>query len=177
VQNADIVLTDVVLPESSRLPHANSFKDTARILMRTRIDVAWAAVGNAIGAYEAALAYAKQREQFGKPIAGFQLVQDLLVKSLSNITASLGMCVRASEMLDRGIQQDHHSAMAKAFTTSRAREVVAWCRELFGGNGIDIDYDIIRYFNDAEALYSFEGTREMNTLIVGRHITGHAAFI
>jgi len=177
VQNADIVLTDVVVPESNRLPHANSFKDTARILMRTRIDVAWAAVGNAIGAYETALAYAGQREQFGKPIAGFQLVQDLLVKSLSNITASLGMCVRASEMLDRGTQRDHHSAMAKAFTTSKAREVVAWCRELFGGNGIDIDYDIIRYFNDAEALYSFEGTREMNTLIVGRHITGFAAFV
>lgn len=177
VQNADIVLSGVRLPESARLPGANSFRDTAKILMRTRIDVAWGAVGTAVGAYEAALAYAKEREQFGKPIASYQLVQDLLVKSLSNITACIGMCVRASEMLDRGVQQDHHSAMAKAFVTSKTREVVAWCRELFGGNGIDLNYDIIRYFNDAEALYSFEGTREVNTLIVGRHITGLSAFV
>ncbi|MFT4468544.1 acyl-CoA dehydrogenase family protein [Arthrobacter sulfonylureivorans] len=177
VQNADIELKDLVLPATAKLPGANSFRDTASILMRTRIDVAWAAVGTAVGAYETALAYAKQREQFGRPIASYQLVQDLLVKSLSNITACIGMCVRASEMLDRGTQQDHHSAMAKAFVTSKTREVVAWCRELFGGNGIDLDYDIIRYFNDAEALYSFEGTREMNTLIVGRHITGISAFV
>ncbi|SDQ67924.1 acyl-CoA dehydrogenase family protein [Arthrobacter crystallopoietes] len=177
VQNADIELTDLSLPDRARLPGANSFRDTARILMRTRIDVAWGAVGTAIGAYETALAYAKERKQFGRPIASYQLMQDLLVKSLSNITACIGMCVRASEMLDRGVQQDHHSAMAKAFVTSRTREVVAWCRELFGGNGIDLDYDIIRYFNDAEALYSFEGTREMNTLIVGRQITGLSAFL
>jgi glutaryl-CoA dehydrogenase len=177
VQNADIELTNLTLPESARLPGANSFRDTARILLRTRIDVAWGAAGTAVGAYETALAYAKERKQFGRPIGSYQLMQDLLVKSLSNITACIGMCVRASEMLDRGVQQDHHSAMAKAFVTSRTREVVAWCRELFGGNGIDIDYDIIRYFNDAEALYSFEGTREMNTLIVGRHITGMSAFV
>ncbi len=177
VQNADITLTDVTLPDEARLPGAHSFRDTARVLMRTRVDVAWGAVGNAIGAYEAALEYTKTRHQFGKPIAGFQMVQDLMVRSLANITACIGMCVRASQMLDRGTQEDHHSAMAKAFVTDRSREVVAWCREVFGGNGIDLSYDVIRHFNDAEALYSFEGTRQMNTLIVGRHITGESAFI
>lgn len=176
VQNADIVFRDVRLPSSAHLPGANSFKDTARVLTRTRLDVAWGAVGNAIGAYEAALAYTRERTQFGKPIASFQMVQDLLVKSISAITAALGMCVRVAQLQDEGRFEDHHSAMAKAYATARAREVVAWCRELFGGNGIDLRYDVIRHFADAEAMYSFEGTREMNTLIVGRHITGISAF-
>jgi glutaryl-CoA dehydrogenase len=176
VQNADITLENVVVPESLRLQNANSFRDTAKVLRLTRAEVAWAAIGVAIAAYEAALAYAKQRIQFGAPIASHQLIQDLLVKSLGNITASIGMCVRVSEMLDDGEQRDEHSALAKAYATARMRETVAWCREILGGNGIVLEYNVARYFSDAEALYSYEGTREMNTLIVGRAITGHAAF-
>ncbi|HYI32387.1 MAG TPA: acyl-CoA dehydrogenase family protein [Glaciibacter sp.] len=177
VQNADIVLDNVVVPESHRLQNANSFKDTARVLRFTRAEVSWSAVGNAIGAYDAAVAYSKERMQFGKEIGAHQLVQDLLVKSLGNITASLGMVVRVSQMLDEGTQRDEHSALAKSYTTSRMRETVAWCRELFGGNGITLDYDVARFFADAEAIYSYEGTQEMNTLIVGRSITGKAAFV
>jgi glutaryl-CoA dehydrogenase len=177
VQNADITLANVVVPEHNRLQNANSFRDTARVLRFTRAEVSWAAVGLAIGAYEAAAAYAVERVQFGKPIGGHQLVQDLLVKSLGNITASLGMVVRVSQMLDDGTQRDEHSALAKSYTTSRMRETVSWCRELFGGNGIVLDYDIARFFADAEAIYSYEGTQEMNTLIVGRSITGLAAFV
>ncbi|WP_431220464.1 acyl-CoA dehydrogenase family protein [Leifsonia xyli] len=177
VQNADITLENVVVPESLRLQNANSFKDTARVLRLTRAEVAWAAVGVAVGAYEAALRYTKERVQFGKPIASHQLIQDLLVKSLGNITASIGLCTRVSEMLDAGEQRDEHSALAKAFATSKMRETVAWCREALGGNGIVLDYDVARFFADAEALYSYEGTREMNTLIVGRAITGQAAFV
>ena len=177
VQNADIVLENVVVPEKNRLQNANSFKDTAKVLRLTRAEVAWAAVGTSIGAYEAAVAYARERVQFGKEIGGHQLVQDLLVKSLGNITASLGMVVRVSQMLDEGSQRDEHAALAKLYTTARMRETVAWCRELFGGNGIVLDYDVARFFSDAEAVYSYEGTREMNTLIVGRSITGQAAFI
>ncbi|WP_431279775.1 acyl-CoA dehydrogenase family protein [Leifsonia poae] len=176
VQNADIVLENVVVPDSLRLQNANSFKDTAAVLRLTRAEVAWAAIGVAIGAYEAAVKYSKERIQFGKPLGAHQLIQDLLVKALGNITSSIGLCTRVSEMLDRGEQHDEHSALAKAFATSRMRETVAWCREILGGNGIVIDYDVARFFADAEALYSYEGTREMNTLIVGRSITGHAAF-
>ncbi|MCU1576551.1 MAG: acyl-CoA oxidase [Leifsonia sp.] len=176
VQNADITLENVVVPESLRLQNANSFKDTAAVLRQTRAEVAWSAIGVAVGAYEAALRYATERTQFGKPLAAHQLVQDLLVKSVGNITASIALCTRASEMLDRGEQLDEHSALAKAYATSRMRETVAWSREILGGNGILIDYDVARFFADAEALYSYEGTREMNTLIVGRSITGHAAF-
>ncbi|GEP28538.1 acyl-CoA dehydrogenase [Cryobacterium levicorallinum] len=177
VQNADIVLTDVIVPESLRLQNANSFKDTAKVLRATRAEVSWAAVGNAIGAYDAAVAYAHERVQFGKAIGGHQLVQDLLVKSLGNITASLGMVVRVSQLQDQGVQRDEHSALTKAYTTSRMRETVAWCRELFGGNGVTLEYNVARHFADAEAIYSYEGTQEMNTLIVGRIITGQAAFV
>lgn len=177
VENAEITLSDVRVPEANRLQNIRSFRDVAEILRATRGGVAWQALGAMIGAYEAALAYAKERKQFGKPIAGFQLVQDLLVKSLGNITASWGMLVQLARLQDAGIFRDEQSSLAKAFVTSRMREVVAWCRELLGGNGIVLDYDVARFFADAEAIYSFEGTREMNTLIVGKAVTGESAFV
>ncbi|MFJ3621847.1 acyl-CoA dehydrogenase family protein [Streptomyces iakyrus] len=177
VENAEITLTDVRVPEANRLQNINSFRDVAEILRATRAGVAWQALGVMIGAYELALDYARERRQFGRPIGGFQLVQDLLVKSLGNITASWGMLVQLARLQDAGIFRDEHSSLAKAFVTSRMREVVAWSREIFGGNGILLDHDIARFFADAEAIYSFEGTREMNTLIVGKSITGESAFV
>ena len=177
VQNADIVLDNVRVPESNRLQKAESFKQTAAVLRLTRAEVAWSSIGNSIGAYEASLRYAGEREQFGQTIDNFQLVQELLARQLANITASITLCSRVSRMLDLGIQRDEHSALAKEFATSRMRETVAWARESMGGNGIVLENDVIRHFADAEALYSYEGTREMNTLIVGRAITGKAAFV
>jgi glutaryl-CoA dehydrogenase len=177
VQNADIVLTDVRVPESQRLQAANSFRETAAVLRLTRAEVAWAAVGNSIGAYEAAVRYGAERVQFGKPIDEHQLIQEHYAKMLGNITASIAMCTRVSAMLDEGTQRDEHAALAKEFTTSRMRETVAWARESMGGNGIVLDNDVIRHFADAEAMFSYEGTREMNVLIVGRAITGKAAFV
>ena len=177
VQNADIVLENVRVPEANRLQKAESFKQTAAVLRLTRAEVAWASIGNSVGAYEASLRYAGEREQFGETIDNFQLIQELLAKQLANITASIALCTRVSQMLDLGIQRDEHSALAKEFATSRMRETVAWARESMGGNGIVLENDVIRHFADAEALYSYEGTREMNTLIVGRAITGKAAFV
>ncbi|MEV7932531.1 MULTISPECIES: acyl-CoA dehydrogenase family protein [unclassified Curtobacterium] len=177
VQNADIVLDGVRVPESRRLQRADSFRTTAAVLRLTRTEVAWQAIGIAIGAYEAALDYARNRIQFGKPIAAHQMVQDLLVRSLMNITASIALCTQASAMQDQGVGADEHSAMAKAFATAKMRETVAWCREVQGGNGIVLDKGVARFFSDAEAIYSYEGTREVNTLIVGRAITGEAAFV
>jgi glutaryl-CoA dehydrogenase len=130
-----------------------------------------------MGAYEHALAYAQTREQFGKPIASFQLVQDLLAKMLGNVTASQCMVVRLSQMQDEGKLKDYHASLAKAFCTVRMRETVAWAREALGGNGILLEHQVARFFADAEALYSYEGTREMNTLIVGKAITGFSAFV
>ncbi len=177
VQNADITLENVRVDAALKLEKANSFRDTAAVLRLTRADVAWAAVGTAIGAYEAAVAYTKERVQFGKTIAHHQLVQDLLSRSLMNITASIAMCTRVSIMQDAGTQRDEHASMAKAFCTTAMRETVALCREALGGNGIVLDYGVARFFADAEALYSYEGTREMNSLIVGRAITGVGAFV
>lgn len=177
VQNAHITLKDVVVPESNRLPGANSFADTAMVLRLTRAEVAWAAVGVAVGAYEAARTYALEREQFGVPIAKHQLVQHHLVTALGLITSALTMIRELSIMQDRGTMGDEHAALAKAVTTINMREAVAHCREALGGNGIVLEYDVARFFADAEALYSYEGTREMNTLIVGRAVTGHAAFV
>ncbi|MGO1052173.1 acyl-CoA dehydrogenase family protein [Crossiella sp. CA198] len=177
VQNADITLTDCRVPEANRLQRATGFRDTADILRQTRGGVAWQAVGVMMGAYEKALAYATQREQFGRPIAGFQLVQDLLVRILANVTTSLALVVRLAQLQDEGVYRDEHSALAKAVCTVRMREAVGWAREILGGNGIVLDYDVARFVADAEAIYSYEGTREMNTLIVGRAITGHSAFV
>jgi glutaryl-CoA dehydrogenase len=187
VENADIVLTDVVVPERDRLQRIDGFRDLAVVLRLTRAQVAWQALGVAVGAYECAVAYAAARVQFGRPIASFQLVQQKLADALANITACIGMCVRVSQLQDEGAQKDHHSAMAKAFVSARVRETVALCRAICGGNGVQLGgqeqlgipagYGIARYFADAEAVYTFEGTYDMNSLIVGRAITGIAAFV
>jgi glutaryl-CoA dehydrogenase len=165
------------VPEANRLAHADSFKDTAKILRQTRSGVAWEAVGIMLAAYEIALGYATEREQFGRPIGKFQLVQDLLVKMLGNVTSSLGMMVRLAQLQDAGVYKDEHSALAKAYCTVRMRETVGWARELLGGNGIVLDYNVGRFVADAEAIYSYEGTREIQTLIVGRAVTGLGAFV
>src|SRR6516162_8104778 len=177
VQNAHITLEDVRVPEANRLQGANSFRDTAAVLRLTRAGVAWMATGCGRGAYEHALAYARERQQFGKPIAGFQLVQDLLVRMLANVTSSACLCLRLSQLQEAGQAADHHSALAKAFCTVRMRETVGYARELLGGNGILLENHVGRFVADAEAIYSYEGTREMNTLIVGRAITGTGAFV
>ena len=177
VQNGVITLDNCRVPEENRLQGDLSFRDTARVLRLTRQYVAWEAVGCSMGAYEHALVYAQTREQFGKPIASFQLVQDLLAKMLGNITASQCMVVRLAELQDQRKLLDQHASLAKAFCTTRMRETVAWAREIVGGNGIVLDYNVARFFADAEALYSYEGTYQMQNLIVGKAITGHGAFI
>ncbi len=177
VQNGQITLENVRVPEANRLQGGNSFRDTARVLRMTRYMVGWASTGVQMGAFEAALEYAQQRLQFGKPIASFQMVQDLLAKMLANVTACQCMMMRLAQMDDEGKLGDHHAALAKAFCTAKSRETVAWGRELLGGNGIVADYNVARFFADAEALYSYEGTYQMQNLIVGKAITGFGAFV
>jgi glutaryl-CoA dehydrogenase len=177
VQNADIVLEECRVPEANRLQNANGFRDTAKILRLTRAGVAWEATGLMMGAYEIALGYAKERDQFGRLIGTFQMIQDLLVKMLGNVTTSLTLCTRLAQLQDAGVYRDEQSSLAKAMCTVRMRETVGWARELLGGNGIVLDYNIARFMADSEALYSYEGTREMNTLIVGRAVSGLSAFV
>jgi glutaryl-CoA dehydrogenase len=177
VQNGLITLTNCRVPEADRLHNANTFKDTAKVLQMTRTGVAWFAVGCQMGAYEHALRYAQTRVQFGKPIGGFQLVQDLLVRMLGNVTAAQAMMLRLAQLQDQGSMRDEHASLAKAYCTVKCRETVGYARELLGGNGILLENHIGRFVADAEAIYSYEGTREMNTLIVGKAITGLSAFV
>src|SRR5467141_738189 len=176
VQNGLITLKDVRVPEENHLQAGKSFREVARVLRMTRYLVAWEATGCQMGAYELAVKYAQQRLQFGRPIGSFQLVQELLAKMLANVTASQCMVVRLAQLDAEGKMTDAHAALSKAFCTARMRETVAWARELLGGNGIQLDYNVARFFADAEALYSYEGTYQMQTLIVGKAVTGFSAF-
>jgi glutaryl-CoA dehydrogenase len=177
VQNGQITMKDCRVPEANRLADAKSFRDTARVLRRTRYYVGWEATGCQMGAYEHALKYAQERLQFGQPIGSFQMIQDLVAKMLGNITACQCMVVRTAQLADDGKLTDQQAAISKAFTTAKARETVSWARELLGGNGIIVDYNVARFFADAEALYSYEGTYQMQNLIVGKAATGFSAFV
>src|SRR5467141_1812935 len=177
VQNGLITMENCLIPEENRLQADQSFRDTARVLKMTRFMVGWEAAGCAMGAYENAVKYCQERLQFGKPIGSFQMVQDLLARMLANITASQCLLVRMSQLEAEGKMTDAHASLAKAFTTAKCRETVAWARELLGGNGIAAEYNVGRFFVDAEALYSYEGTFQMQNLIVGKAITGLSAFV
>jgi len=177
VENGHIKLEDCRVKESERLQNATSFRKTAEVLKLTRAGVAWQGVGAAMGAYEKALAYSQSRKQFGKPIANFQLIQNHLVLMLGDLTAMQQLCMRLSVMQSRGEMRDEHASLAKVFTAARCREVVARAREVFGGKGILLDEHIARMFCDVEAIYSYEGTNEINTLVVGRAITGMSSFV
>jgi glutaryl-CoA dehydrogenase len=177
VQNGLITMDNCRISEENRLQVDASFRDTAKVLRGTRYFVGWEATGCAMGAYENALKYAQERLQFGKPIGSFQLVQDLLAKMLANITASQCLVARTAQLQAEGKLTDAHAALSKAFCTAKCRETVAWARELVGGNGIVADYNVGRFFADAEALYSYEGTYQMQNLIVGKAVTGFGAFI
>lgn len=177
VQNADITLENVVVPDFYKLANANSFRDTNKVLKVTRLAVAWQAVGQQLAAFDVARRYAVERIQFGRPLASFQLVQNQLVQILGNAVSSMGMMVRLSQLEDAGQAKDEQSALAKAFTTARMRESVALGRGILGGNGIVTDYGMAKVFADAEAIYSYEGTHEINTLVTGRAITGISAIV
>ncbi|WP_457947786.1 acyl-CoA dehydrogenase family protein [Pseudarthrobacter sp. alpha12b] len=176
MQNAHITLTGVRVPESMRLHNVNSFKDVAAMLRAMRSDVAWIATGIAAGAFEAALAYVNGRQQFGRSLGSFQLVQEKLARMLGNVTASLSLVVRLTEQQAKGIYRDQDSALAKMQTSLFMRDTVALAREVVGGNGITLATDVARFHADAEAVYSYEGTHDINALIIGRALTGESAF-
>ncbi len=175
VWQTDITLTDVHVPVESRLALSRSFKDTGRVLTATRSGVAWEAVGHAMAAYEIALAYAKERMQFGKPLASFQIIQNKLSTMLANVTTMQLLCLRLSQLQAEGKMTDAMASLAKMNNARHAREVVAEAREMLGGNGILLDYHIARHHADIEAVFTYEGTDTIQSLIVGRDITGISA--
>ena len=176
VWQADLTLSGVRVRAEDRLPEARTFKDTGRVLASTRSSVAWGALGHATAAYEVALAYSGQREQFGRPLSRFQLVQDKLVRMLAEVTAMQLYCLRLARLSEGGQLTDTIAALAKFNNTRKAREVILEARELLGGNGILLDYHVVRHMADIEAIYTYEGTADIQELIVGRQITGQSAF-
>ena len=176
VLNADIILDHCVVPAANRLAKAQTFRDTASVLRNTRCGVAWEALGHAQAAYELALRYAKERRQFGRPIAGFQLIRAKLVHMLSELTSMHLLTLRLGQLQQSGTLTDGQAALAKQNNAAKAREIVALGREILGGNGIVLDYHMARHFVDLESVYTYEGSHEINTLVVGREITGLAAF-
>jgi glutaryl-CoA dehydrogenase len=176
VWQAAITLDDARVPEESRLPGARTFKDAGRVLVGTRGTCAWGALGHAVAAYDTALTYCKQREQFGKPLVSFQLVQDRLVKMLAEVTGMQLYCMQIARLEESGRLSDTIAGLAKLNNTRKARWVIAEARDLLGGNGILLENHVIRHMGDIEVIHTFEGTETMQALIVGRDITGVGAF-
>jgi glutaryl-CoA dehydrogenase len=173
---AEITLTDVRVPFENRLAFSRSFKDTARVLSALRSRIAWQAVGHAMAAYEIALSYAKERVQFGKPLASFQIIQSKLASMLANLTTMQLLCLRLGQLQAVGKMTDGMASLAKMNTARLAREVVAEAREMLGGNGILLKYHIARHYADMESIFTYEGTDTIQSLIVGREVTGIQAF-
>ena len=177
IWQAQIRLDGVRVPEESRLTGARTFKDAGRVLLTTRSTCAWGALGHAVAAYDIALTYSKQRKQFGKPLCSFQIVQDRLVKMLAEVTGMQLYCMQIARLEESGRLSDTIAGLAKLNNTRKARQVIAEARDLLGGNGVLLESHVIRHMGDIEMLHTYEGTETVQTLIVGRDITGVSAFL
>ena len=175
VHQAEITLEDVHIPAANRLVNCSSFRDLTAVLANTRAGVAWEAVGLAAGCYEIALQYACRREQFGKPIAAFQLIQAKLVEMAGDLAQAQLLVWRLAHLMESGTATSGQLSLAKQTCAVKARRAAALAREIMGGNGILIDNHVARLFTDVEATYTYEGTNEINLLIAGREITGIGA--
>ena len=171
-----ITLEDCHVPQAARLPKAEGLGSTLSILTHSRYGVGWDGLGQATDCYEVALAYAKEREQFGRPIASFQLVQQKLVEMVNEISLSQLLSIHVGRLKDAGGLDPATVSMFKMNNVAKARRIAATARDVLGGNGILLDYRVMEHMADIEGVYTYEGTNDVNTLIVGQAITGHRAF-
>ncbi|STY73891.1 Acyl-CoA dehydrogenase, short-chain specific [Micrococcus luteus] len=176
IHQAEITLTDVRVGDDARLPGVATFKDAARVLVATRVNVGWSALGHATAMFEAALAYARQREQFGKPLGAHQMVQERLAQMLDEVTAMQTRCVAVARLQAAGRLRDEQASLLKYACTRGARRVAQIARDMLGGNGILLEHRVMRHFADVEALHTYEGTESVQALILGRDLTGYSAF-
>ena len=177
VWQPDIRLEGVRVPAENKLGNADSFKDTAKVLTATRAMVAWEAIGHAVASYEAAVTYAKERVQFGKPIASFQIIQNKLANMLAEITSMQLLCLRLSQLQEAGKMTGGMASLAKMNNARKAKQVCSDARDIMGGNGVLLEYHVARHLSDMEIVYTYEGTDTIQSLIVGREITGIGAFV
>jgi glutaryl-CoA dehydrogenase len=176
VWQADVVLRDVRVSLDNKIAGANSFRDASKVLTSTRGGAAWESLGHAIAAYEIALAYARKREQFGKPIASFQLVQNKLANMLAEITSMQLLCFRMAQLQEQGQMTGPMASLAKMNHAQKARQICLDARDILGGNGLLLDYHVARHMTDMEVVHTYEGTDSIQSLIVGRDVTGISAF-
>ncbi|MBA3905565.1 MAG: acyl-CoA dehydrogenase family protein [Pseudonocardiales bacterium] len=175
VWQPDVTLSDVRVPADNKLAEADSFRDASRVLTATRGGAAWEALGHAVAAHEIALDYAKHREQFGRPIAGFQLVQHQLAGMLAEITSMQLYCFRMAELQEQGRWTGPMASLAKMNHARKARQICLDARDILGGNGLLLDYHVARHLTDMEVVHTYEGTDSIQALLVGRDITGISA--
>lgn len=175
VPQADITLRDCRVPLENRLASATGFRDATKVLVGGRLGIAWGALGHGLACYEAALAYTKERQQFGKPLAAFQLVQEKLARMLAELTAMQLLVWRAATLLDGDRLSPAMASLAKMNNAAKARRIAADARDLMGGNGILLENHVIRHMLDLEGVFTYEGTDHVNALVVGREITGISA--
>ena len=176
VHNMQLYFDKVKIPESMRLEKVKDFKDVADMLAHSRQYVGWLAVAIGVGIYDHVIRYVREREQFGKPLAKYQLIQEKLVKIMGNVQACLHLMAKITELYEQGKSTIGKFAMAKSWVTLKIREAAALGREILGGNGIILDNYVMKAFIDIEAIYTYEGTYDINALVAGRELTGHAAF-
>jgi len=172
----DITLDNVRVPEVNRLADANSFRDVSRVLTATRGGASWESAGHAVAAYEAALTYSTNRDQFGKPIASYQLVQNKLANMLAEVTAIQLMCFRMAQLQEQGKLTGPMASLAKMATAKKARWICSEARDILGGNGLLLDFHVARHLTDMEVVHTYEGTDSIQSLIIGRDVTGISAF-
>lgn len=176
IHQAEITLDNVRVPAEAQLPNVSSFKDVSRALVETRVNVGWSALGHATSMFEAALSYAKQRSQFGKPLAGHQMVQERLAQMLAELTNMQLQCVAVTQLQAAGTMRPTQASMLKYHNTRAARRIASAARDMLGGNGILLENHVIRHMTDVEALHTYEGTESVQALILGRDLTGVSAF-
>jgi glutaryl-CoA dehydrogenase len=176
VWQADLTFRDLRVPDENRLAHADSFRAASRVLAATRGGASWESLGHALAAYEIAVAYAQQREQFGRPIGSFQLVQGQLASMLAEVTSLQLYCFRMAELQEEGRWTGPMASLAKMHCARKARQICLDARDVLGGNGLLLERHVARHLLDMEVVHTYEGTDNIQSLLVGREITGHSAF-
>jgi glutaryl-CoA dehydrogenase len=171
-----LIFEDVRIPESNRLPEANGLKCALMCLNEARYGISWGAIGAAMDCYDRALRYSKERIQFGKPIASFQLTQRKLVKMLTEISKMQLLALQVGRLKDGGTWRHQHISMAKMNNVNEALKIARVARNMLGAYGISIEYGIIRHMCNLESVYTYEGTHDIHTLILGEDITKISAF-
>jgi glutaryl-CoA dehydrogenase len=173
---SELVLTDVRVPEENRFPEIDSLRGPLSCLNEARYGIVWGAVGAARASFEAALDYAKERMVFGKPISAYQLTQQKLAEMALEINRATLVALHIGRMKDDGTLRPEHVSMGKMGNVRGALEVCRTARTILGGNGITLEYPVIRHMNNLESVLTYEGTHEVHTLVVGQALTGESAF-